>query len=104
MMDYFKCIKTGCDMGCDGMSWHGDLYADAKGTVIFKSCCRNPRGYEYDHVTAGHITQLGDDDENCIFLVNGVLDVSDAFRTTLLKYQGPELCGFFGVERENGGK
>ena len=99
MMDYFKCIKTGCDLGCDGMSWHGDLYADNKCVVIFKSYGRNEHGYEYNHVNADSVTELGDDDENGIFLINHVSSVSKDYETQLRKWESVGICKFFGIEK-----
>lgn len=100
MIDYCKCIKTGCDIECDGMSWHGDLYASKAGVYFFKSCCRNEHGYRWSHVVADSLTQLGDDDEHCTFILGRVISVSGDFAATLRKYESHSTCTYFGVDKE----
>lgn len=97
MTEYFKCIKTGCDILCEDIVYHGDLFY--KNGIMILNC--SGRGYNYNgwcHFSAESIWEIPC--HNPVILICGkIRDVHPDFLRQIQKYESNELFVLFGDEK-----
>lgn len=108
MVSYMKCIKTGCDIICDGMIFHGDLFF--KNDVLILSgvpneswssvnnsvhCLKAEGKKVFYHFQASSLSQIPTSGNFSCFMVEGVFDIQEDFLNQIKFYEKPDCVEFF---------
>ena len=107
MVDYMKCIKTGCDIICDDQIYHGDLfYHDGElfisgvPKVIFEDNNYNVNCLEFEgktfnyHFKANKLFEIPCGYDFKCFMIKGVYDVQNEFLNQIKTYSSYCLKSF----------
>lgn len=90
-----RCLKTGCDLSCGGIKWHGDLYL--AGSVLILAGFRGHTDSFYDStppmVVAG-TAWMGEDSTGVVVIGPKPRLASPELRSQLARYEPGTLSLF----------
>jgi hypothetical protein len=108
MFDFMKCIKTGCDVICDNMIFHGDLFYYNNTLILsgvpnesWSSYSNNVNILKADnkkiyyHFQCKKLHEIPPANIYTCFLVEGVFDVQSDFLNQIKKYENQNCIDFF---------
>ena len=103
-----KCIKTGCDVICDDMIYHGDLFFH-NGILILSGVAKESwtkvennvyfleqenKKFNY-HFKCEDLAEIPCYGNNACFIVDVAYDVQDEFMKQIKTYEKPECVKLF---------
>ena len=107
MVDYMKCVKTGCDVVCDGQIYHGDLFfhdgalfiSDIPKAILenpnFNVNCLEFEGKTFNyHFKAKSLFEIPCGYNFKCFMIKGVYDVQESFLNQIKTYSSYCLKSF----------
>lgn len=108
MIDYMKCIKTGCDIICEDKIFHGDLFYK-NGNLILSGVpneswnethnnvylLKENKKPVFYHFQAHNLSQIPCGYDFAAFLVTNVFDVQEDFLKQMKNYESNEVIKFF---------
>ena len=99
-----KCIKTGCDVICDEIVFHGDLMY-RNGVLVLSGVPEGSwqniypirkRGEQiYYHFQCENLAKIPSTGHYACFLVENVFDVQQNFMEQIREYETPECIAMF---------
>lgn len=108
MVKYMRCIKTGCDVICDDMIFHGDLffhngnlvlsgvpkgsYNNVNNSIPYLETCNKKIYY---HFQSEDLFQVPCGGAFETFVIDGVFDVQDEFLKQMKEYESKECVALF---------
>jgi len=99
MMTYMKCIKTGCDVNCDGVTFHGDLMY-YNGTLVLSGCPNGAYFQGYDFVVENmiEIPGAGQPGRSSFILTGNIEQVDRRLLNQFKEYETEEVIAIFEKE------
>ena len=108
MVGYAKCIKTGCDIICDDMIFHGDLFY-CNGTLVLSGVpketwsnwnnnvhvLKSENKKVYYHFQSKTLKEIPCGGEYACFLVYDIYDVQNEFLQQIKNYESVECISMF---------
>lgn len=99
MVEFMKCIKTGCDVICDGRIYHGDLFYHDKVFILSGvskeylesvnsnvDYLRNKHLRIFYHLQCKEMFEIPSGNSGC-YMIKKVFDLQDHFCDQILKYE-----------------
>lgn len=97
MLGKMKCIKTGCDVECDGIIAHGDLMYH-EGIVILSGCPRDSfflkEKFQPQLIVEKGIVIPGCGDRDC-FILKGEFQIREDLLEQFKEWEKPEVVEMF---------
>lgn len=94
MLSYMKCIKTGCDVNCNGVTFHGDLMY-AKGTLVLSGCPDGAYFQGYDFVVENMYEIAGCGNRKAFLLGGKIEQVDRRLLNQFKEYESEEVIKTF---------